>query len=132
VLHDLSSLLPWLLIQRVHKHNKYAHAFRKSIESIGLKIIPVSEKVASNTLSAVYYPENVDGNQFLKHVSDYGVIIAGGLLADIKTTYFRVGHMGSVNTCDIIAVLSAIEYSLLKTGYDYTQGKSLETFQKLI
>jgi alanine-glyoxylate transaminase/serine-glyoxylate transaminase/serine-pyruvate transaminase len=117
---------------RVHKHNKYAHAFRKSIESIGLKIIPVSEKVASNTLSAVYYPENVDGNQFLKHVSDYGVIIAGGLLADIKTTYFRVGHMGSVNTCDIIAVLSAIEYSLLKTGYDYPQGKSLETFQKLI
>jgi alanine-glyoxylate transaminase/serine-glyoxylate transaminase/serine-pyruvate transaminase len=117
---------------RVTKHKKYAHAFRKAIESISLEIIPVSEDVASNTLSAVYYPENIDGNKFIKHVSDYGVIIAGGLLADIKSTYFRVGHMGSINTCDLISVLSAIEYSLNKTGYDFTHGKSLKTFQDLV
>jgi len=118
--------------RRINKHEKYANAFRKAIQSLGLKLIPESNEIASNTLSAIYYPENIDGNEFRKKTEEYGVIIAGGLHADIKPSYFRVGHMGSVNSSDLIATLSAIEYGLSKTGYHFTLGKSLATFQSLI
>lgn len=117
---------------RINIHEKYANAFRKAIESLGLKTIPESNEIASNTLSAIYYPENIDGNEFRKKIEEYGVIIAGGLHADIKSSYFRVGHMGSVNASDLITTLSAIEYGLSKTGYHFTPGKSLATFQTLI
>lgn len=117
---------------RINKHEKYASAFRKAIESIGLKTIPESYEIASNTLSAIYYPENIDGNEFRKITAEFGVIIAGGLHSDIKSSYFRVGHMGSVNPSDLIATLSAIEYGLSKTGYHFPIGKSLATFQGLI
>ena len=45
------------------------------------------------------------------------IIIAGGLLPELKTTYFRVGHMGSVSTKDMIATLSAIESALNAKGF---------------
>tara|TARA_B110000908_G_C10198375_1_gene424097 strand:+ start:563 stop:697 length:135 start_codon:yes stop_codon:yes gene_type:complete len=44
-------------------------------------------------------------------MSENGVIVAGVLLPDLKTTYSRVGHMGATNKQDMIAVLSAIEYA---------------------
>ena len=92
----------------------------------------MSEGNCSNTLSAVYYPENVDGILFRKHVSDYGVIIAGGLLNDIKGDYFRVGHMGPVTKTDLVAVLSAIEYGLSKTPYEFPRGKSIAVFHEFV
>lgn len=117
---------------RIQRHIKYANAFRKAIEAIGLKTICKSNHIAANTLSAIYYPKQINGSEFLKQVSSYGVIVAGGLHPEIKERYFRVGHMGSINASDMISTLSAIEYALSKTGYHFTTGKSLEIFQNLI
>jgi hypothetical protein len=57
------------------------------------------------------------------------VIIAGGLLSKIKTSYFRIGHMGSVSSSDVIAVLAALERSLFELGHNIVPGESLEAFQ---
>jgi alanine-glyoxylate transaminase/serine-glyoxylate transaminase/serine-pyruvate transaminase len=38
--------------------------------------------------------------------------VAGGLHPEIKTKYFRVGHMGAVNRNDVAAVATAIERAL--------------------
>jgi alanine-glyoxylate transaminase/serine-glyoxylate transaminase/serine-pyruvate transaminase len=43
--------------------------------------------------------------------------VRGGLLPELKTTYIRVGHMGSVSTKDMIATLSALELALNATGF---------------
>lgn len=117
---------------RVKNHCKLAQAFREAIQSIGLEILPIHDSISANTLTAIKYPKNVNGGNFLSFVSEYGVILAGGLLPEIKTTYFRVGHMGSIDPKDIIVTLSAIEYALSKVGYTFKVGKSLETFQKII
>ncbi|OSY87870.1 aminotransferase class V [Tenacibaculum holothuriorum] len=117
---------------RVASHKKYADAFRKAMSSIGLSIIPTSDGIAANTLSAVYYPEDVNGGDFLKYMKEYGVIVAGGLHPDIKTKYFRVGHMGTIHKGDVVTTISAIEYSLNKSGYKFENGKALATFQNEI
>lgn len=115
--------------KRVQRHQSLAKAFRAAIASLKLTILATSNTIAANTLTAVYYPEGIDGAAFSAKMVANNVIIAGGLLPDIKTTYFRVGHMGSVSPNDLLAVIGALERTLSELGYPLEIGKSLQTFQ---
>jgi len=89
-------------------------------------MIPASEDAAANTLSAPFYPEGIAAGDFLSAASHEGVILAGGLLADIKPQYFRVGHMGSAHRNDLLATLGAIESALQKNGYALKPGTCMK------
>ncbi|WP_159023498.1 alanine--glyoxylate aminotransferase family protein [Formosa sp. L2A11] len=118
--------------KRIKRHRYLAEAFRLGIEALHLKMLPVSNALAAHTLSAIYYPEGVDGASFSAKMNASDIIIAGGLLADIKSTYFRIGHMGSVSPNDLLAVLGALERALIELGYPIESGKSLHAFQNAI
>jgi alanine-glyoxylate transaminase/serine-glyoxylate transaminase/serine-pyruvate transaminase len=113
--------------QRIERHRKVGHAFREGLKSLGLDIIPVNNDVSANTLSAPYFPENIQGSALISGISDNGVIVAGGLLPEIKTKYFRVGHMGMTGKNEVIATLKAIEASLIKQGCEIDKGVCLRT-----
>jgi alanine-glyoxylate transaminase/serine-glyoxylate transaminase/serine-pyruvate transaminase len=113
----------------VKRHQNLAKAFRAGIASLNLELLPKTNGIAANTLSAVYYPEGIDGASLSAKMVASNVIIAGGLLTEIKTTYFRIGHMGSVSPNDLIAVLAALERAFLELGHPIESGKSLQTFQ---
>jgi len=115
--------------KRITRHQCLAKAFRAGLVSLNLELLPKTNEIAANTLSAVYYPEGIDGAALSANMVDSNVIIAGGLLTEIKTTYFRIGHMGSVSANDLIAVLGALERALLELGHLIVSGKSLQTFQ---
>lgn len=115
--------------KRVKRHQLLAKAFREGIGSLNLKILPKSNEIAANTLTAVYYPKGIDGAALRSKIANSNVIIAGGLLSEIKTTYFRIGHMGSVSSNDLIAVLAALERALFELGHPFKSGESLKTFQ---
>lgn len=114
---------------RVKRHQSLAEAFRAALTSLNLTILPKTNAIAANTLTAVYYPEGIDGAAINSKMNDSNVIIAGGLLPDIKASYFRIGHMGSVSANDLLAVLGALERSLSELGQPLEIGKSLQTFQ---
>lgn len=97
---------------RVKRHQELATYFREGVASLGLQIIPQTNEIAANTLSAVYYPKGIDAAAFLKNILERDVILAGGLHPEIKAKYFRVGHMGSVNYNDIVATLNAINFAI--------------------
>jgi len=115
--------------ERVKRHQILAKAFRAGISSLDLEILPKTNTIAANTLTAVYYPEGIGGAALIAKMADYNVIIAGGLLPEIKAAYFRIGHMGSVSSNDLIAVLGALERALLELGHPIVSGKSLQAFQ---
>lgn len=115
--------------KRVKRHQSLAKAFRAAIASLNLTILPKTTEIAANTLTAVYYPQGIDGAALSSKMVDSNVIIAGGLLPEIKTTYFRIGHMGSVSPNDLLAVLGALERALSELGHSLEVGKSLQTFQ---
>jgi alanine-glyoxylate transaminase/serine-glyoxylate transaminase/serine-pyruvate transaminase len=115
--------------ERVKRHQVLAKAFRKGIQSLKIETIAKSEEIAANTLTAAYYPKGIDGAALIKKIASNDVIIAGGLLSKIKTSYFRIGHMGSVSSSDVIAVLAALERSLFELGHNIVPGESLEAFQ---
>ena len=78
---------------------------------IGVSFLPLESEITANTLTAAYYPEGVNGGEFLGKVGENGVV-AGGLLPSHKTQYFRVGHMGIVNDEHIDQTINAIRKAL--------------------
>jgi aspartate aminotransferase-like enzyme len=112
------------LEERFKRHAKLASVFRAGLKAMGLQLL-CEDAVASNTLTVAYHPKGVSDGEFRRSMAeDYGVVVAGGL-GSLKDKAFRVGHMGNVNSSDILATLSAIEGSLGKQAYQFQHGSGV-------
>lgn len=78
---------------RVAAHASAAAALRDAWGILGLRSVPCCEAVTANTLSVLRFPEGIDGSLISK-IAARGVTVAGGLHPAVKTTSFRIGHMG--------------------------------------
>lgn len=110
------------LDNRFERHKRVGKAMRAAIKALGLELLSKNDDVASNTLTAPYYPNKIDATTFLKAISEDGIVLAGGLLPALKSKYFRIGHMGSVNRADLLATVGAIETVLRNHGYKHELG----------
>lgn len=128
---SLKQILAEGMEERFARHRRLSLAFKAGGEALGLKQVPLRPEIAGHTLTAVYYPDGV-GAELLKSVADEGVILAGGLHPEIRTSYFRVGHMGSVAASDILATLGALERGLKAAGYPVQMGAGVLAAQKTI
>lgn len=88
----LEEILKTGIDARIKAHAQAANALRAAWKAFGLRSVP-REDVTGNTLSVLLFPEGIDG-ALLPKIAARGVIVAGGLHPAIKTTSFRVGHMG--------------------------------------
>lgn len=79
------------------RHARAADAMRAAWSAMGLGLLPKRPVLAANTLSALWLPDGVDASLPAK-VAARGVYVAGGLLPELRTRYFRVGHMGWTTT----------------------------------
>ncbi len=113
---------------RFARHRRMARAFRAGWKALGLKMLPVSESVTANTLSALYYPEGVD-MAVLGRAREQGVVLAGGLHPQLKTRYFRVGHMNVVGPGDVLATVGAVERALSAAGHRAQPGAAVAAAQ---
>ncbi len=113
--------------KRFLRHRLIGEAFRSAMEAIGLGMVPLRNDIAANTLSAPYYPDGVNGQDLLAEINKAGVVLAGGLHPEIKTKYFRVGHMGSVSGKDhLLQTIAAIEKGLKECKYAFNEGSAIE------
>lgn len=122
---SLSKILKEGMTNRFARHQQIADALRSALTALGICQIPEDDQVASNTLSAPFYPDGITASELLKEMNLAGVVVAGGLHADLKAKYFRIGHMGIVNANDILSTIGALERALHKCGYDFTLGAGL-------
>ena len=113
------------------RHVKMANAMRAAFKALGLSTVPVSEGLAAHTLSALYYPAGVDA-ALVKAVAAQGVTIAGGLHPELKTRYFRVGHMGAVSANDVLATVSAVERALVASKAQVQPGAGVSAAEKAL
>ncbi|WPB82872.1 alanine--glyoxylate aminotransferase family protein [Archangium violaceum] len=113
---------------RFARHQRMARAFRAGWKALGLKLLPVNESVAANTLSALYYPEGVDA-AMIGRAREQGVVLAGGLHPQLKTRYFRVGHMNVVGPGDVLATVGAVERALAAAGHKAHPGVGVAAAQ---
>lgn len=116
---------------RFIRHRLLRDGLQAAIEALGLKQVPIKREVAATTLSAIYYPDGVDGSKFLNKINSEGIIFAGGLHPEIRNRYFRIGHMGPTVPGEIIQAISAIEIALNKCGYKFEVGAGLTAAERI-
>lgn len=126
---SLSNIMNEGLEQRIKRHAIIGESFRAAIEAIGLEMIP--KNAFANTLSVQYLPNNVKQSDFLNDAERYGAIFAAGLIPEIREKYFRVGHMGSVSSSEILTSIGAIEKALKRNGYNIELGTGLQAAQEI-
>lgn len=107
---------------RFARHQAVSRAIKAGIRALGLGQVPLRPELAANTMSAPRFPNGVKGPEFLAACGKAGVTLAGGLLPQIRSEYFRIGHMGSCGLGDVLATLGAIETALEACGYAFEAG----------
>ncbi len=95
------------LSSRVERHAAAASAIRKAVEDMGLQVV-AREGLRSNTVTGVLLG-GLDPGEFLKRCADNGVEFAAGVHPELKGRYFRIGHMGWVNSNDVAAAIHAMK-----------------------
>jgi len=117
---------------RIQRHKRIGAACRAACTALNLGMVPTDENHAANTMSAPRYPAGVEGAQFLPAVRSAGVTLAGGLHPDIRTEYFRIGHMGAVRSGDLLAAIGAIEAGLKTCGHEFSLGAGVAAAQSVL
>ncbi len=93
------------------RHARIAALARNGIKSLGLSLL-ADERYASNTITAVRAPENMDVREFLKILrEEYDIVLAGGQ-GKLSGKIFRIGHLGWVTEDDINQVLKMLPEAL--------------------
>lgn len=89
----LGEILETGISARIAVHAQASEALNAAWRVLGLRTVPGNAAATANTLSVLLFPEGIDGS-LLPKIAARGVTVAGGLHPAVKTTSFRVGHMG--------------------------------------
>jgi alanine-glyoxylate transaminase/serine-glyoxylate transaminase/serine-pyruvate transaminase len=115
----LGEILEHGIEARVEAHARAAATLRTAWRALGLRSVPESDAVTGNTLSVLLYPAGIDAT-LLPKIAARGVTVAGGLHPAVRTTSFRVGHMGYTVTQPeyLKKTVEAVAEALREAGAD--------------
>ena len=91
------------------RHEAIASYTRARVKSMGLKLVPVEERFASNTVTAVWWPDGVDGKAIGKKAREEDGLVLGGGQGKLEGKIFRVGHLGWVAKEEVADALDVVE-----------------------
>ncbi|RMF91761.1 MAG: alanine--glyoxylate aminotransferase family protein [Methanobacteriota archaeon] len=119
------------LENRIERHRLLARATREAAKAMNLELF-AEESHASNTVTAIKIPEGLEDKDVRGRLKDeYGILLAGGQDA-VKGRIFRIGHMGNVDSVELLGVLSALEMVLRKAGHDLRLGEGVRAAQEVL
>src|SRR5436305_4509440 len=113
------------------RHRLMGQICRAGVKAAGLTLLCKDERFASDTVTAIHVPAEVDAATFRKVANKtFSVILAGGQ-GNLKNLIFRIGHMGYTNPNDVIGALVAMENSLAYIGYPVEPGRAVAAAQRV-
>ncbi len=127
---SLNNIMREGLETRIRRHETMSSAIRAGIKGLGLDLI--AKRAFANTVSAVYLPEKVEVKKFLADAEDFGVVFASGLIKDIASRYFRIGHMGGISAAEVLLTIGAVERGLAGSGAKVQSGSGLAAAQVVL
>jgi aspartate aminotransferase-like enzyme len=100
------------------RHARLGDMTRKGVKAMGLKLVAVDEKYASNTVTSVWPPDGVNPDNLRKTMREkYKVVLTGGQ-GSLEGKIFRIGHLGLCDEAAIQNALDALRKSLPEFGYN--------------
>ena len=113
----------------INRHSVLARATREAISALGLSIFG---HPASNVLTSVLVPSDVNEKELRKKMQDkYGVLVAGGQ-AKLSGKIIRIAHLGWMDSLDVITAISALEMSLKDLGYRINLGEGVRAAEEVL
>jgi aspartate aminotransferase-like enzyme len=77
-------------------------------------------------------PEEVGGNRIRKYLlEEFNIVLAGGQ-QNLDDKIFRIGHLGYVRELDLLAVLAALEVTLVHLGCQVEMGAGLRKAEAML
>lgn len=95
----------------IDKHARIGGAARDGVKSLGLSLF-AEESHASNTVTAVSGPADLDIKELRRMMREQKDIVLGGGQQKLDGKVFRIGHMGWVTEDEIKEVITAIAETL--------------------
>jgi aspartate aminotransferase-like enzyme len=111
-------------LERVwERHARSAEVCRAGLGALGMRPFPVARPSAA--LTAVLMPDRKPVGDLVDELHHrFGIRVAGGQGA-LKGRIVRVGHIGSVDSLDLLPVVSALELLLLERGLVTEPGRGV-------
>lgn len=112
------------------RHRILGNATREGLKAMGLTLFSPDDDTSS-AVTAAYSPEGINSGEIVRIMrAKHAVTIAGGQ-GKLKGIIFRIGHCGFFTHLDIIATLSALEFTLTELGVDIPSGRGITAAQKI-
>jgi aspartate aminotransferase-like enzyme len=103
---------------------------RAGLRALGFELLAADE-VASKTVTAAWIPEGLDWKAFNGTLKRRGLVLAGGQ-GRLKGRIFRLGHLGSVTTDDILAAIGVLEIAAIEQGMRVEPGSAVAAAQRAL
>jgi aspartate aminotransferase-like enzyme len=112
------------------RHEACAAMSRAGLRALGFHLL-ADDDVASRTVTAAWIPEGLDWKAFNAGLKRRGLVLAGGQ-GKLKGRIFRLGHLGSVTTDDILAAIGVLEATAIECGIDVRPGAAVAAAQQAL
>ena len=103
---------------------------RAGLRALGFELL-AADDVASKTVTAAWIPDGLDWKAFNGTLKQHGLVLAGGQ-GKLKGRIFRLGHLGSVTTDDILAAIGVLEIAAIEQGLDVAPGAAVAAAQRAL
>ncbi|HXU86055.1 MAG TPA: alanine--glyoxylate aminotransferase family protein [Verrucomicrobiae bacterium] len=109
------------------RHEACAAASRAGLEALGFELF-ADPSFASKTVTAAKLPDGHDWKAFNTAIKSHGVVLAGGQ-GKLTGKIFRLGHLGSVTTDEILGVIAVLERVAVEEGRPIEPGRAVAAAQ---
>lgn len=120
LLHGLRAALTRLQMEGLSnvfdRHHRLASGIRAGIAAMGLKTVAEHHSFASDTVTAIRTPQDVDAREVIAIARDRYNTHFGGGLGPLAGKAFRIGHLGDLNEGMCLTALGIAELSLKSAG----------------
>ncbi|MFA5839082.1 MAG: alanine--glyoxylate aminotransferase family protein [Candidatus Margulisiibacteriota bacterium] len=118
--------------ENVHARHKFNRdLLRTAAKALGLKLL-ADDACASPAVTAIFPPEGVDGEEVRKFMrEDFNVEVAPGQ-GELKGKVFRIGHLGYVDSLDLIGAWAAVEVLFKRLGAKINFGAGVKAMMEML
>jgi aspartate aminotransferase-like enzyme len=90
------------------RHRRLGAHTRAGVKALGLRLVPVDERRASDTVTAFWLPEGMNDEDTMEILRvEHDVVLAGGQ-GELAGQILRIGHMGHVTEADLDEAIAAV------------------------
>ena len=112
------------------RHHRLASGVRAAVEAWdGCRLVASGPQWHSDTVSAIYAPEDVDARDVISTAYYKYQTSLGTGLNKLMGKAFRIGHLGSLNPVMLCSVISAAEMALVDAGAQIVPGSGVAAAQ---